>query len=91
MRPVIWELLVELLWLELLEAHKGKVHSFAEVLSRKFVLLILVLYVTDVVVANTSCFVVLAVEEDASLSKVDNSYDVGLVLIHEVVLDELVI
>ena len=91
MRPVIWELLVELLRLELLEADEGKVHSFAEVFCCKLILFIFILYVSDVVVANPSCFVVLSVEEDAGLSKVNNSYDVGFVLIHEVVLNELVI
>ena len=91
LRPIVWELFVELLRLEFLEADEREVYSFTEVFSSKLILFILILDVADVVVANPSCFVVLSIEEDASLSKVDNSYDVGFVLIHKVVLNELVI
>ena len=91
LRPVIWELLIELLWLEFLEADEGEVHSFAEVFSCKLILFILILNVSDVVVADPSCFVVLSIEENAGLSEINNSYDVGFVFIHEVVLNEFVI
>ena len=40
-------------------------YGFAVVLGSEFVFFIFVLHVTDVVVANTSSFVVLAIEKDA--------------------------
>ena len=60
-------------------------------LSSKFVLLILILEVSNVIVANANCSIVLAVELTTSFRQIDHLIDVSHLDSACITLDELVL
>ena len=84
-------MLVELFGSEFLETNKRDMNSLAEVLGREHILLVAVLQIGDIIIADAGCPVVLAVELDACLRKIDHGDYIGLPLVDGVVLNELVV
>ena len=68
---LLGEHLIELFWIELLQADVCHVHGFGIVLGGKHELFISVLQVCNIVVADSNGLVVLTIKEYARLCEID--------------------
>ena len=73
------------------ETYKGDVNCLAIGLSRKLVLLVLILEVADIVVADADRSIVLAIELTARLRQIDHLIDVSHFDSSRITLNELIL